>query len=106
MLCAGDYLSDVEIPMISPGGSLGDYRSTLARLAPLVEAADTVVPGHGSPHGRETALRMLDEDLDYLDALERARRAALPKGRDTQRAARHPRPQPEGAHDRGSEPVD
>ena len=28
--CAcGDYLSDVEIPMVSEGGSLGDYRATL-----------------------------------------------------------------------------
>ena len=35
----GDYLSDVEIPMISPGGSLDAYRATLARLAPLVEEA-------------------------------------------------------------------
>ena len=72
VLCVGDYLSDVEIPMISPGGSLDDYRATLARLAPLVEAAETVVPGHGSPHDRDTALRILDEDVDYLDALDEA----------------------------------
>jgi glyoxylase-like metal-dependent hydrolase (beta-lactamase superfamily II) len=80
----GDYLSDVEIPWISPGGSLDDYRATLARLAPLVEAAETIVPGHGSPHTRETALRLIDEDLAYLDALERGERR-LPKGRDTAR---------------------
>ncbi len=36
MLVVGDYLSDVEIPWISNGGSLADYRATLARLAPLV----------------------------------------------------------------------
>ena len=84
VLCAGDYLSRVEIPMIHPGGSLADYRSTLARLAPLVEAADTIVPGHGAPNDRETALRILDEDVDYLDALERGEeKPALPKGRDT-----------------------
>jgi glyoxylase-like metal-dependent hydrolase (beta-lactamase superfamily II) len=84
VLCAGDYLSNVEIPMISPGGSLADYRSTLARLAPLVEVADTIVPGHGAPNKREDALRILDEDTDYLDALERGEdRPALPKGRDT-----------------------
>ncbi len=84
VLCVGDYLSGVEIPMISPGGSLADYRATLARLAPLVEAAAAVVPGHGAPNDRETALRILDEDVDYLDALERGEeRAALPKGRDT-----------------------
>jgi hypothetical protein len=42
------------------------------------------VPGHGAPNGRETALRILDEDMDYLDALERGEeRPTLPKGRDT-----------------------
>jgi glyoxylase-like metal-dependent hydrolase (beta-lactamase superfamily II) len=84
VLCPGDYLSRVEIPMIHPGGSLADYRSTLARLAPLVEAADTIVPGHGAPNDRETALRILDEDVDYLDALERGEeKPALPRGRDS-----------------------
>jgi glyoxylase-like metal-dependent hydrolase (beta-lactamase superfamily II) len=84
VLCAGDYLSPVEIPMVSPGGSLEAYRATLARLAPLVEAADTVVPGHGAPQARDAALRILDEDVDYLDALERGEeRPALPEGRDT-----------------------
>ena len=63
-------------------GSLTDYRATLARLAPLVEAAETVVPGHGPPHDRETALRLLEEDVDYLDALERGEQQ-LPEGRDT-----------------------
>jgi len=83
VLCAGDYLSRVEIPMIHPGGSLADYRSTLARLAPLVEAADTIVPGHGAPNDRETALRLLDEDVAYLDILERGdEKPALPEGRD------------------------
>ena len=82
ILVAGDYLSDVEIPMISPGGSVDAYRATLARLAPLVEAAETIVPGHGSPHGRDETLRILDEDVDYLDALERGEeRPALPAGR-------------------------
>jgi glyoxylase-like metal-dependent hydrolase (beta-lactamase superfamily II) len=84
VLACGDYLSDVEIPMLSPGGSLDDYRRTLARLQPLVEAATTVVPGHGALHDRGTALRILDEDLDYLDALERGE-TKLPKGRDTGR---------------------
>jgi hypothetical protein len=76
----GDYLSDVEIPWIH--GSPADYRATLARLGPLVEQATTVVPGHGAPHDRDTALRLLDEDVDYLDALERGERR-LPEGRDT-----------------------
>jgi glyoxylase-like metal-dependent hydrolase (beta-lactamase superfamily II) len=84
VLCAGDYLSNVEIPMISPGGSVASYRATLSRLAPLVEDAETIVPGHGSPRGRGDALRILDEDLDYLDALERGdERPALPEGRSS-----------------------
>lgn len=83
VLCPGDYLSDVEIPGVA---SLPAYRSTLERLAPLVEAAETVVPGHGSPLAREDALRILDEDRAYLDALERGdERPALPEGRDGQR---------------------
>ena len=77
VLCVGDYLSDVEIPIVH---DLEAYRATLARLAPLVEAAETVVPGHGSPHDRDTALRLLDEDLDYVDGLKK-----LPAGRETKR---------------------
>jgi glyoxylase-like metal-dependent hydrolase (beta-lactamase superfamily II) len=75
VLCVGDYLSDVEIPIVHDPD---EYRATLARLAPLVEAADTIVPGHGSPHDRDTALRLLDEDLAYLDGFGK-----LPAGRDT-----------------------
>jgi glyoxylase-like metal-dependent hydrolase (beta-lactamase superfamily II) len=81
VLVCGDYLSDVEIPMVT---DIDGYRATLARLAALVEESDTVVPGHGAPHDRETALRILDEDLDYLDGLERGR-VKLPAGRDTKR---------------------
>jgi glyoxylase-like metal-dependent hydrolase (beta-lactamase superfamily II) len=84
VLVVGDYLSDVEIPWISPGGALDVYRATLARLAPLVEAAETIIPGHGLPHSSETALRLLDEDLDYLDGLEQGE-LRLPKARDTAR---------------------
>jgi glyoxylase-like metal-dependent hydrolase (beta-lactamase superfamily II) len=76
----GDYLSDVEIPWIH--GSLADYRATLARLAPLVEQATTVVPGHGAPNDRDTTLCILEQDVDYLDALERGE-LKLPEGRDT-----------------------
>jgi glyoxylase-like metal-dependent hydrolase (beta-lactamase superfamily II) len=80
----GDFLSDVEIPMI--GGSVAEYRATLARLAPLVEAVETVVPGHGSPHSRDVAFRILEEDVDYLDALQRGEeKPSLPPGRDTKR---------------------
>jgi glyoxylase-like metal-dependent hydrolase (beta-lactamase superfamily II) len=86
VLCTGDYLSPVEVPWISAGGSIEDYRNTLARLAPLVERAESVVPGHGAPQSRAAALRRVDEDLGYLDALERGdERPSLPAGRDTVR---------------------
>jgi len=85
VLVCGDLLSDVEIPMLSPGGSLADYRSTLARLAPLIEAAEVVVPGHGAPHDRDRALAILDEDVAYLDALEAGEAPPLPSGRDSKR---------------------
>ena len=86
LLIAGDYLSDVEIPMISPGGSLADYRATLARLAPLVEEAERVVPGHGSALTREQALQTLEEDLAYLDLLAEGQgKPKLPAGRDSVR---------------------
>jgi glyoxylase-like metal-dependent hydrolase (beta-lactamase superfamily II) len=86
VLVCGDYLSDVEIPLIAAAGSLADYRATLGRLRPLVERAEVVVPGHGSPHDRPTALRLLEEDLAYLDAVAAGDRSpALPPGRDTAR---------------------
>jgi glyoxylase-like metal-dependent hydrolase (beta-lactamase superfamily II) len=84
VLACGDYLSEVEIPTISSGGSLEDYRATLARLAPLVERAEAVVPGHGAPLSREEARRVLDEDVDYMDSLERGDES-LPPGRDNAR---------------------
>jgi glyoxylase-like metal-dependent hydrolase (beta-lactamase superfamily II) len=84
VLACGDYLSNVEIPLVAEAGSPDDYRATLARLAPLVERAETVVPGHGGVHTRGRALELLDQDLEYLDALERGQeRVRLPEGRDT-----------------------
>ena len=86
VLVLGDYLSPVEIPMISPGGSLRAYRATLARLGPLVERMSAVVPGHGAPLLRDAALRVLEEDQGYLEALEAGEeRPALPPGRASPR---------------------
>jgi glyoxylase-like metal-dependent hydrolase (beta-lactamase superfamily II) len=85
VLLCGDYLSPVEIPEIAEGGSLDAYAATLARLRPLVELAETVVPGHGSPLERERALAVLEEDVAYLGELERVGAgASLPAGRRTQ----------------------
>jgi glyoxylase-like metal-dependent hydrolase (beta-lactamase superfamily II) len=86
VLITGDYLCPVEIPWIDAGGSIQDYRNTLARLAPLVEQADAVVAGHGAPQTGAAAARQIDADIEYLDALERGdERPQLPAGRDTPR---------------------
>jgi glyoxylase-like metal-dependent hydrolase (beta-lactamase superfamily II) len=84
VLVCGDYLSPVEIPWISPGGSVDAYLSTLGRLRPVVEQVATIVPGHGAPIERATALRILHEDEVYLDALRsKGADAPLPQGRRT-----------------------
>jgi glyoxylase-like metal-dependent hydrolase (beta-lactamase superfamily II) len=69
VLVAGDFLSPVEIPMLSRGGSRSAYLATLERLRPLVEQADHVVPGHGGPIDATRALAILREDVAYLEAL-------------------------------------
>ena len=57
VLCAGDYLSPVEAPDAVDAGA---YLATLRRLRPLVERAQTVVPGHGEPLDRAQALELLE----------------------------------------------
>jgi len=69
VLVAGDFLSPVEIPMISRGGSRSAYLATLERLRPLVEQADHVVAGHGGPIDGTRALAILREDIAYLEGL-------------------------------------
>jgi glyoxylase-like metal-dependent hydrolase (beta-lactamase superfamily II) len=81
VLVCGDYLSPVEIPMISPGGSAQAYLETLARLAGLVDQASSVIPGHGRPLAREQAQRVLEEDVAYLEALASGGDGELPEGR-------------------------
>jgi glyoxylase-like metal-dependent hydrolase (beta-lactamase superfamily II) len=84
VLVCGDYLSPVEIPWISPGGSVSAYLATLARLEPLVERAAWVVPGHGSVIESERALQVLTDDRAYLGALrDRGVGAPLPLARRT-----------------------
>ena len=70
VLVCGDYLSPVEIPMLSPSGSRDAYLATLERMRPLVEQAQWVVPGHGAPTDRARALAILDEDVRYLTEWE------------------------------------
>jgi len=84
VLVCGDYLSPVEIPWISEEGSIEAYRATLERLRPLVAEAASVVPGHGAPLDSDVAMTLLDEDIEYLDRLERdGTEATLPAGRAT-----------------------
>ena len=77
VLCCGDYLSDVEIPLLSVTGSRTDYVATLHRLGEVV--TDVNVPGHGTPCGRDEALRRIEADLRYLETWE------VPADRDTPR---------------------
>jgi len=72
-LVCGDYLSPVEIPWLAEGGSRDAYLATLRRLAPLVDAAEHVVPGHGDVLDAARAAAILREDAAYLEALPDAR---------------------------------
>jgi glyoxylase-like metal-dependent hydrolase (beta-lactamase superfamily II) len=84
VLVVGDYVSPVEIPWISEGGSASAYLATLARLEPLIERAEHVVPGHGTVLDAERALAILREDRAYLTALvEAGADAKLPLTRRT-----------------------
>jgi glyoxylase-like metal-dependent hydrolase (beta-lactamase superfamily II) len=84
VLVVGDYLSPVEIPMLSATGSVSQYLSTLRVLEPLVSEAAHVVPGHGGPIDGERALAILREDVAYLEALEsQGADAPLPLARRT-----------------------
>jgi glyoxylase-like metal-dependent hydrolase (beta-lactamase superfamily II) len=81
VLVCGDYLSPVEIPTL---GSASAYLATLARLEPLVEQADHVVPGHGAPIDGARAAAILHEDRAYLEALlEHGEATKLPLARRT-----------------------
>ena len=80
VLVCGDYLSPVEIPMLAPGGSRDAYLATLARLEPLVEQAEHVVPGHGAVLDGVRAAAILREDVAYVEGLPDA---PLPLARRT-----------------------
>ena len=92
VLACGDYLSPVEIPWLSERGSARAYLATLRRLAPLVEQADHVVPGHGAVLDGTRAAAILGEDAAYLEALLDARRGRAAAARPARGgAARDPR---------------
>ena len=101
LLLPGDYLCEVEIPLIAKAGSPEAYLAALDRLAPFVRRADQVVPGHGPPLERRRALELLDLDRRYLETLVSGTPGARPlRGPDSPRqrrihadnVAKHPRP--------------
>ena len=69
LLVAGDYLGRLEIPFIYE--SAWDYRRTLTMLLELIaqQRPDHVVPGHGRPHDADTARRIGEADLTYVEAV-------------------------------------
>jgi glyoxylase-like metal-dependent hydrolase (beta-lactamase superfamily II) len=81
VLVCGDYLSPVEIPALSPGGSADAYAATLSRLTGLLERVEWVVPGHGAPVTRNRAFEIHAQDVAYIEALRVGAEAALPDGR-------------------------
>jgi hydroxyacylglutathione hydrolase len=71
VLVAGDMLSDLEIPLAGETG-LEAYTRGLDRLAPYVEKATVLIPGHGHPALAGTAdspTARLHADRAYLAAL-------------------------------------
>jgi glyoxylase-like metal-dependent hydrolase (beta-lactamase superfamily II) len=79
VLACGDYLSPVEIPVVE--ASAEAYLATLARLEPLAEQAEWLIAGHGGAVERDAALRLLEQDRAYLEALLEGS-AAPPRPRD------------------------
>jgi glyoxylase-like metal-dependent hydrolase (beta-lactamase superfamily II) len=82
VLVVGDYLSAIELPALNDGDRIDGYLGTLQSLRKLVAEAEHVVPGHGPVLDGARALRVLDEDVAYLQQLrECGQRAELPAGR-------------------------
>jgi hydroxyacylglutathione hydrolase len=79
-LIVGDHLSPIEFPFVYH--STAAYRATLAALVDLLrhDPPTVVYPGHGGPLDAATALRIAEEDLDYLHRLRGAVAGALAAG--------------------------
>jgi len=82
VLVAGDYLSNIELPVLGDGADVTAYLATLERLRPLLEQAAYVVPGHGPAIEGSRASELLEDDARYLRGLaEHGLGAQLPAGR-------------------------
>ena len=70
VLVAGDYLSPVEIPMISGGGSLSAYLGDARRASSRSSSRPrTSCPATATPLDGTRAAAILREDRAYLEAL-------------------------------------
>lgn len=78
VLICGDMLSDVELPLpASDDDGLAAYRAGLDALAPYVERAGVLIPGHGSP--TTDPARRLAADRSYLDDVLTGRPSSDPR---------------------------
>lgn len=71
VLLAGDMLSDREIPLAAETG-IAAYREGLEVLAPYVDRAHVLIPGHGTPayaNAADSPRSRLAADRAYLAAL-------------------------------------
>lgn len=87
VLVCGDYLSPVEIPLVT--GSPSAYLATLRRLGALLERVHTVVPGHGEVLDVARARAIAREDRAYVELLARGEIPELPPARRTAEQRRH-----------------
>jgi glyoxylase-like metal-dependent hydrolase (beta-lactamase superfamily II) len=76
VLLAADMLSDIELPILD--GPCEVYRATLTALAPVIASGEvqTLVPGHGAIARGAAMQDRLDDDLAYLEDLDRRVREA------------------------------
>lgn len=89
LLCVGDLLSDVELPLPFWPDDLRSYLAGLDVLAPHVARARWLVPGHGTP--TDDPVSRLDADRRYLDALLRGEDPDDPRRADPEMEEHHQR---------------
>lgn len=75
VLVAGDMLSDLLVPILSPFAQdpVEDYLAALRLLEGAAGAIDVVVPGHGSVGDADELRARVDLERAYLDALRHGR---------------------------------
>ncbi len=88
VILVGDMLSDIELPMpASEDVTLDRYAEGLECLRASVEAAEVLIPGHGTP--TRDPVGRLAADLRYLDDLLCGRLSDDPRISDPENAALH-----------------